>query len=356
MLKKTISINPDFFKISNNDKKKKKKKSKKLQLNTIKPNDVKKELIRRIKEHKKKQKQNEEKENGQFNNFKEDFNSTMEYLDKVRKQERQKKTLKREKRKLKKMNRTLNNRTVNSNKNGQNNEKITIHEPKFGILKGGNKMLFSEFKKNNNINNIRNVYNKSPIDQAVLITNNQTTNTLQKEPFKEPTNLKSSLSNTPVFTQSMPAETNNASLMFDPFMSNTTLNPYESKNQKIELKNKINFNENLFKKSTARTRKKRFKRTRRKFTLGKYKNGKNRGKIGVLIKNNKIRKQVKDECRLLKKRPIKEVKEYLRKRNFIRVGCSAPENIIREMYENAFLFGDIYNKNKDMLFHNYMNE
>ena len=82
--------------------------------------------------------------------------------------------------------------------------------------------------------------------------------------------------------------------------------------------------------------------------------GKKNGKVGVLIKNQKTRKKILKDSNTLKKRPLSKIKDYLRKHNLIKIGSTAPETIIRSIYENSFLAGDIYNKNVDTLLHNYL--
>ena len=82
--------------------------------------------------------------------------------------------------------------------------------------------------------------------------------------------------------------------------------------------------------------------------------GKRNGSVGILIKNKKTRKRIKKEVNILKKKSLVNIKKYLRKHNLIKIGSSAPENLLREIYENSFLSGDVYNKNPDVLVHNYM--
>lgn len=84
--------------------------------------------------------------------------------------------------------------------------------------------------------------------------------------------------------------------------------------------------------------------------------GKKNGKVGVLIKNQKTRKKILKDSNTLKKRPLSKIKDYLRKHNLIKIGSTAPETIIRSIYENSFLAGDIYNKNVDTLLHNYLDK
>jgi hypothetical protein len=89
---------------------------------------------------------------------------------------------------------------------------------------------------------------------------------------------------------------------------------------------------------------------KKKYTLGKHKN-----KVGVLIKSRKKRKTLKKETIILKKRPIIDVKQYLFNHNLIKKGSCAPEKVMRNIYESAFLTGDVFNKNPENLIHNYLN-
>ena len=79
-------------------------------------------------------------------------------------------------------------------------------------------------------------------------------------------------------------------------------------------------------------------------------------KVGVLIKNRSTRKQIIDAQRELKKTPMHVIKKQLKKQGLIKVGSTAPNDIIKETYECAVLAGEITNKNSDVLFHNFMND
>lgn len=83
--------------------------------------------------------------------------------------------------------------------------------------------------------------------------------------------------------------------------------------------------------------------------------GKKNKTISVLIKDRATRKTIDNEVNLLKKHEISKIKEYLRDRGLIKIGSHAPESILRETYENAFLTGDVINTSKENLIHNYMN-
>ena len=52
-----------------------------------------------------------------------------------------------------------------------------------------------------------------------------------------------------------------------------------------------------------------------------------------------------------------EVRNYLLKNGFIKVGTNAPNDVLREMYESAQLMcGEIKNHNPDNLLYNYFND
>jgi len=80
-------------------------------------------------------------------------------------------------------------------------------------------------------------------------------------------------------------------------------------------------------------------------------------KVSVLVSNKTIRKNVARKTEELKQTPIKEVRKYLIKNGFIRIGSTAPNDVLRKMYESASLIGgEIYNHNPENLLHNYLNE
>ena len=98
--------------------------------------------------------------------------------------------------------------------------------------------------------------------------------------------------------------------------------------------------------------------TTTKKTIKIYKLGKNKktNNIGVLIKSKKTRKNIKKEVDTLKQKSVSEIKIYLKKHNIIKIGSMAPENVLRQLYEDSKLAGDIYNNSSENLIHNYINE
>ena len=65
------------------------------------------------------------------------------------------------------------------------------------------------------------------------------------------------------------------------------------------------------------------------------------------------RKLNKDKLQLLKKTNITTIKNYLKNRQFIKIGSNAPNSLIRYMYENIKECGDVVNENKSNLIHNF---
>ena len=58
----------------------------------------------------------------------------------------------------------------------------------------------------------------------------------------------------------------------------------------------------------------------------------------------------------MKQVSISDIKRYLIKKGFIRVGTAAPNDILRNMYESAMLVcGEIENHNPENLLYNFLN-
>ena len=88
----------------------------------------------------------------------------------------------------------------------------------------------------------------------------------------------------------------------------------------------------------------------------KYRLGKSEKKVSVLIKNHNTRKLVKHEQGLLKRKSMMEVKNFLREKNLLKTGSAAPNDVLRQMYEQSILAGDVSNKGEGTLIHNYLHD
>uniref|UniRef100_A0A6C0B9D2 Uncharacterized protein n=1 Tax=viral metagenome TaxID=1070528 RepID=A0A6C0B9D2_9ZZZZ len=79
-------------------------------------------------------------------------------------------------------------------------------------------------------------------------------------------------------------------------------------------------------------------------------------RVSVLVSNRTIRNKVTTEGQLLKQKPLEEIKRYLIKRGLIRVGTTAPNDVIRKMYEcSVMMCGEVQNHNPDNLLYNFFN-
>jgi hypothetical protein len=80
-------------------------------------------------------------------------------------------------------------------------------------------------------------------------------------------------------------------------------------------------------------------------------------KIGVLVSNKTIRKNITTQTQLLKQESIPNIKKFLIKKGFIKVGSTAPNDVLRKMYESIILVGgEINNHNPENLLYNYLHE
>jgi len=101
------------------------------------------------------------------------------------------------------------------------------------------------------------------------------------------------------------------------------------------------------------------KKQKQKRTLRRtYKIGKSKvlPHVSVLVSNKTLRNNISTKTQLLKQVPIQDVKKYLIKRGFIKVGSIAPNDVLRKMYESAILIcGEVQNHNPDNLLYNFLN-
>ena len=105
---------------------------------------------------------------------------------------------------------------------------------------------------------------------------------------------------------------------------------------------------------TPKPRPRKQKRTvRRTYRIGRSKVF---PKVSVLVSNRTIRNNITTKTQLLKQTPIGEVKKFLIKNGFIKIGSIAPNDVLRKMYESATLMcGEVMNHNPEYLLYNFMN-
>jgi hypothetical protein len=100
---------------------------------------------------------------------------------------------------------------------------------------------------------------------------------------------------------------------------------------------------------------KRQKRTiKRTYHVGK---SKAHPKVSVLVSNKTIRMKTNAKSQELKQTPMQDVKQYLLKNGFIKIGTNAPNDVLRKMYESAkMICGEVKNYNPENLLYNYFND
>lgn len=79
-------------------------------------------------------------------------------------------------------------------------------------------------------------------------------------------------------------------------------------------------------------------------------------RVGVLVANKTIRNNLANRVQDIKQTPIEQVKRDLVKRGLIKVGSSAPNDVLRKMYESvSMVCGEVHNHNSENLLYNYLN-
>ena len=117
---------------------------------------------------------------------------------------------------------------------------------------------------------------------------------------------------------------------------------------------KLDLPSSVVTRKNCKVNKKKFikKTIKRKYNCGKSKTKK---QLNIIIKDLDTKNKIIQETNNLAKTPIKDVKKYLYDRSFIKIGTTAPETILRKMYESCILSGNIKNENSENLIHNYFN-
>jgi hypothetical protein len=337
---KTISINPALFNMGKNktQTKKNKQKAQNRNFSIIAPNSVKTDFIRRVKQHQKdKQKQNNELDNNKSKKiksglFSEDFQNSLDYMKELSEIKKKKELKAQENIKVQPstdvLKEFMKTDFSSQNNNNFNSEIVEMELPDtlivpgkpqsmihnsvpFGCLKNGNKPTYRKWLKQTQKNKL----NKNDILEKkvspLININSENKDNINNEKID---------------------------IMLD-------INDDNNNNDNINIDNKPKIQIPI-KFITKRTK-------RRKYTCGKSKKHR---KVGIVLKSGKMRTKVLEEKRDLKFKPVIDVKNELCKSGLLKIGSSAPKPLLYEIYEHSTLTGDVINKNKDVLLHNYLNE
>jgi hypothetical protein len=92
----------------------------------------------------------------------------------------------------------------------------------------------------------------------------------------------------------------------------------------------------------------------RKTKKKSYRLGKHDNVVGVLLKNKQTQRHIQSQHLSLRQKTIGEIRKYLYDHHLLKIGSNAPPDVLRRMYEDAILTGDVKNTNDGVLLHNFM--
>jgi hypothetical protein len=389
MLKKTIKINPELFNLADKTRKNRERKSRPSVPVVVKPNSLKKELLNRIKEHRTRDTESPNKPS-----FSDEFHDSINYLSSLSK--KHKEYADREKKREILANRTVKNyQTYNTPPSQPISQfyqhpspmqtpmvnlelpeelqetytpalieptstpiKINTYTPAadvpYGCLKGGIKPTFRSWNSTR-----KNYDSTSMLSQPrlqIFTPEPQVTPSLLQDPINERERklelLRMKMRKQQESQEQLQSAPNiiNQLEMREPEIR---VPPPDTSllNTNIPASNELKQN---IEDSIPPPDKKFIKRTiKRKYTLGK---SKIHNTVSILLKDNHTRKNVLNAHKELKRTPINDIKKYLKTRGLVKVGSNAPNDVLRKTYESAMMAGEVLNKNKDTLLHNFLSD
>jgi hypothetical protein len=92
----------------------------------------------------------------------------------------------------------------------------------------------------------------------------------------------------------------------------------------------------------------------RKTKKKSYRIGKHDNVVGVLLKNKQTQRHIQNQHLTLRQKTIGEIRKYLYDHHLLKIGSNAPPDVLRRMYEDAILTGDVKNTNDNVMLHNFM--
>ena len=251
---------------------------------------------------------------------------------------------------------TINSSVPITQEGGRLNKTLKNNEPKYGCLKKGTKPTFSKH------------YNKTIKNRIQFSTDLERT-----EPETCQQNIEAKLKSHHVSSNVDMSDVTEEITTGDNINITESQKPEESFEMKTKsLINTItetkpnsvlesNTETNEASKTDSTTEQREIKTIGNKKQSGKKRKeilGKNRqtSKVSLIINNNKTRRKIKQEHMVLNTTPISYIKKVLKEKGLLEVGSRAPEDVLRSMYTNAKLSGDIENRNGEVLINNYMND
>jgi hypothetical protein len=381
MSQKIISYNPDLFNVSNTTKKRRTKENKPIRIKNPAPKNksTRGKILRYIREQQEKNYkklfedsfEKHSKEGNLKNPLDEtsdnEFENSVNYLKSIVDDEEKKCDNQSQSNTLKY--RPLNESELFKSLNGENElknnlqmeeQKVTVSNlplnnfslkpvapPSWGCLKNGNLPTYRTYMHQTRKNNSSFI---PVVNTAPILTSHIVNSPMINTPTFSPPVISPQIINTIVPTPfSKPIIPPSPPNIMYPGPNTTTQNETMKRiSEAKQLREMISKKQNVKIPKTLK-RKKTVKRT---YYVGK---SKVLPKVSVLVSNKTIRKKISTEAQLLKQTPIQDVKKFLVKKGFIKVGSTAPNDVLRKMYESAVLIGgEIQNYNPDNLLYNYL--
>ena len=402
MSSKTIEINPSLFSVGGLSKKNRNKRNKTNIVPLISPNILKNKLLKRIKDHKNKETANLDKSKkkifsetkkdepvlNNINKYTDEFNDSIEYLQTLSKQKKidsennikkeaiQRKTIKNYSSMpvvnlelpddLKETFISVNTETIQTTNILPNNilPNNKSNDVPYGILKGGSKPTYRQWNqtKKNHQSGGNNLLTNTPVSeregrlnllkqklkqQSTIVTHQDQVQPIQILSQPKPELIQTIITQ-PIITQPTISQPNLEEILL-------TQNLIQKPNTEFTINTPVvnNLSQGGGTEKIKTTKKLLKKTIHKKYTLGK---SNIKRTVGVLLKDKNTRKNIISAQKDLRDKPVSDVKTYLRQHNLIKIGSSAPNDVIRKIYESAMLAGEITNNNKDIMIHNFIKD